>query len=195
MFKMSESNKLKLAEGTYILVVLFMISFIFMDTEKINFGYKSKSESKSIMASSNQISLQYKKYYNDQFGFSVDYPSDFSVQRDNDNKSGVSFYSTDNLIRITAYGVNNTPYETTEMLLKKDLSIIDGNLKDKTLNKDWYELSWVNNGTIYYRKVIVGTEAFNSLIISYPSNVSPINKSILEHLILSFKPGNLETVH
>lgn len=195
MNSMSDKNKLKLAEAMYILVIVYMVCLVVSDSLRYgNIKNHIDNSSKSVL-NNIQASEQFNTYNNLKYGFKIDYPRDFVMLSDDMNGSGASFLSKDKLIKLTVYGFNNVPYEPIEMLYKKDLSVIDGDVKHKYINKQWYEITWIKNHIVYYRKVYVGTEALNSIIFSYPENSLKINNSILDNLLKSFKPGNLESSH
>lgn len=195
MNSISDKNKLKLAKAMYTLVVAVMVYLVATDSLDDSYIKKdSKISAKSVMSNLQNLQ-QFKTYNNLKYGFKIDYPSNFVMLSEDMYGSGASFLSEDKKTKLIAYGSDNVPYEPTEMLYKKDLSVIDGEVKHKALHKDWYEISWIKNKVIYYRKVNVGTEALNSIIFSYPEFRSSMYNSVLEHLILSYKNGDLDSAH
>lgn len=195
MNSISDKNKLKLAKAMYILVVAVMLYLAATDSLRNSFIKKDKDNSAHPVLSNLQAPMQFKMYSNLKYGFKIDYPSDFEMHLEEMYGSGASFLAKDKQTKLTVYGSDNVPYEPIEMLYKKDLSVIDGEVKLKSLSKQWYEISWIKNHVIYYRKVAVGTEALNSIIFSYPESSSSKYNSMLEHLLSSYKHGDLDSAH
>lgn len=177
---------------TSIIGILFLISGYSNGKEIID----SEELTNVVSASANlRVEPQYMTYVNARYGFSLSYPNSLIKVSEADNGDGAKFISQDKKAILTVYGSNNVPYEHPEMLFKKDMSMIQGNVKLKTQDNNGYSILWINNGIANYRRVNVGMGSMNSIIFQYPEDQGGIYDPLIEYFNKSFKPGNLLDTH
>lgn len=133
----------------------------------------------------------YKTYYNEKFGFSIDFPNNFTKAEGNKDRNGAKFYSIDRNTILTVYGMNNTHRENPEVLFRTDLSVIKGNITYNAIRGNSYAISWTDNNMIYHRRVEAGLGCMNIFMLQYPVNQASTYNAILDDINRSFKTGNL----
>lgn len=103
------------------------------------------------------------------------------------NGDGAKFYN--GKFDITAYGGNTNIVndgETIEKYYQEDIDSISAKIAYKRLTKDWYAISYEENGRITYKKFFFGESVFNAFIISYPANEQEKYGSITTHISNAF---------
>lgn len=143
-------------------------------------------------ASEQQVS--YKQYDNNRFGFSIEYPIDFTVKVDPANNDGCIFQSSDGKVELTVSGINNVLNDTAISEYNKLLSQHSDATYKKQEN-NWFEVSWVDGNNIIYEKNVIGTGSMNTFVIKYPSSQKDNYSAIVSHLISTFKTPGVDSAH
>ncbi|MBP3887590.1 MAG: hypothetical protein J6F30_08055, partial [Cellulosilyticum sp.] len=130
--------------------------------------------------------INYIAYTNDRFGFSIEYPEDFTEQTESDNGDGIILKNSTQQAELIVSGRVRTDSDSIESQYQSELNL--HNSIDYKLCKDnWFVLSWIEGDTEYYRKVIVGRDLICSFEISYPTKDGDNYDKIIEHLLNSFE--------
>lgn len=137
----------------------------------------------------------YREYYNSRYGFSVDYPGNYIRRKPPTNGDGQKFVSPNGKVDITVFGGNNISDSTIKDEYNALLNENAGSVGYKALSDDWFVVSWIDNGTIYYQKTFLGSGCENTLLLAYPEDVKDQASPIVENMEASFKPGDLEECH
>ena len=137
----------------------------------------------------------YWNYYNSRYGFNVNYPSYFSRANPPINGDGQQFYSPDEKIEITVYGCNVYDETTIEDEYNNLLNEITDGVSFNKLADEWFVVSWIDEGFIYYQKTFSGEGSQNTLIARYQEEIKEEGNHIVEKMEASFKPGNLDDCH
>jgi hypothetical protein len=132
----------------------------------------------------------YNTYTNGRYGFTIDYPNQFDIGMPPANGDGLHFTSKDGKAELVAYGSNNVMDETAKSLYEAELADIK-NVSYKFFKDNWFVLSWIENGTVYYERTIVGAGSMNSFIFSCPEEQLDQYYDVIEHISKSFKKGNI----
>lgn len=117
-------------------------------------------------------SVEWEKYINSKFGFSVNYPPDWPIGEESDNGDGINLYVGNPDVQILAFAslyleeVSN-PYESAEnngfdiqritLDNGKSADLIIGKLDEKV----YYELVFIGNDVIYNVKAEVSKSFFD----------------------------------
>ena len=133
----------------------------------------------------------YNNYINGRYGFSIDYPNQFDIGVPPANGDGLRFISKDGKSVLIAAGTNNAMDENAEDLYNEQLSRIKV-ISYKFFKDNWFVLSWVEDGTVNYTRVIVGTGSINCFWFTCPENQLDQYYDIIENVSKSFKKGNIE---
>lgn len=136
----------------------------------------------------------YLTYYNERYGFSTKYPANFIPGPLPTNGDGRSFYSPDGLEEITVFGSNYT-FQTIDDAVKFEIENIGVDLSYKYIHDNWFVISYIKDGYIYYVKEYVGKGSTNTLLIRYPISLKEKYSRLIPILVSSFKPGNLDIFH
>ncbi|PLS17482.1 hypothetical protein CVD28_13120 [Bacillus sp. M6-12] len=131
--------------------------------------------------------MAYSSYTNGRFGFSMQYPTGLAMDPPPTNGDGARFYNED--FEVTAFAGHSNVIsegETIESYYQDDINSIPVEIAYKRLAKDWYVLSYKENGRIYYKKVYFGQVAFNTFIISYSESMQETYGPVTEHIAKTF---------
>lgn len=160
---------------------------------------ESKGSDSKVESSKEAAAVEYKKYQNKRYGFSIEYPAFFKDKDVPINGDGKSFVSDDGTVNFTVSGSNNTlnlgdAYSPEQYLNEMLLPA----LKNVTLKvqKDNYVLvSWKDGEKIGYTKAVVGKGSVNQYTIKYPASKKAEFDSIIEHLNNTFKTPTVDEFH
>lgn len=133
----------------------------------------------------------YNTYINGRYGFSVDYPNNFEIGTPPANGDGLHFTSKDGKATLTAYGSNNVMDETAKSLYNQEVAGIK-EISYQFFKDNWFVLSWIDNGTVYYTRTMVGPGSINSFEFTCPKDQLDQYYDAIEHISKSFKKGNIE---
>ena len=129
----------------------------------------------------------YKRYKNDRYGFSIDFPENFVANKPPVNGDGLSFTSPDSRTVLSLSGGNNSGIK-----LKEYLQIASrGKNVNSVSGDDWFVVNWKENGNITYCKMFVGSSSHNSFTITYPEDQKKAYDAIVSNLESTFKPGDI----
>lgn len=156
---------------SFIIIILLLTVF---------FGYYYIS-----YANDNSV-IKYKTYKNERFGFSINYP-DFLVEDiPPTNDDGLLFKSIDGTEELVVFGYNNIENKGLKETYDEEIILIN-DIKYKSIGDNWYVISWEEDGSIYYKKVVVGEKSTNVFSYKYPSNKKNFFDEIIKEGIRSFK--------
>jgi hypothetical protein len=136
-------------------------------------------------------SMEYSSYTNPRFGFSIAYPSLFTVERTPENGDGIEYKSKDGSTSLTAYGGNTTPGSSTKSMYESALHDIAVRPTYSRVATSWFVLSWEQEGKIYYKKVFVGPGSYDGFIFSYPVGQKDEYEDVTNAISKSFHPGDV----
>jgi len=162
-------------------VIIFINSFILTFTLNVILSLNCYSQSD-----------KYVEYYNNRFGFSFLYPNTFNTAEAPTNGDGQEFTSQDGQFYLISFGGNDNSfdYKSIKERYSEDLLLYD-EITYKKLFSDYYVLSGINKGEIFYIKKYVGEACINIIEMRYPI----INKNDFNDIVTtiskSFKSGNL----
>lgn len=133
----------------------------------------------------------FKEYFNDRFGFSVDYPADFKEQPPPENNDGQEFRSIDEKVQELAWGEYNDILDNVKtvsqhqafdkQMLAKDRWTVTYQPK----GSNWYVLSGKKGQRIMYQRTIVGPSVVQTVRLEYPANLQSDYASIVERIARS----------
>ncbi|MDF2891789.1 MAG: hypothetical protein K0R80_2156 [Clostridia bacterium] len=133
----------------------------------------------------------YNTYANGRYGFTIDYPNQFGIGIPPQNGDGLEFISRDGKAGLVASGRNNVMDENAKDMYEAEVASIN-NISYKFQKDNWFVLSWIDNKTVYYARVIVGEGSINTFMFSCPEEQLDQYYDIIEHISKSFKKGNIE---
>lgn len=147
-----------------------------------------------------QQEIKYKNYFNQRFGFSVDYPYEILIPQgesgSGDGQTFVSKKNPENMLAAYRDFLDNMDPEinfTLETGFKKEVNECakkdsKRQLTYKKLGKDFYVLSGHKpGGIIFYQKSILVDGALCTCIIEYKEADKAVFNKISEHIFKSFK--------
>lgn len=154
-------------------------------------GNNIKDIGSSVSTVSTEQTTGYRYYYNQRFGFSLEYPNDFKRDEGSNDNNGSKFYSPDRNAILTVYGLNNTHRENPEVLYRTDLSVIKGTITYNVLQGNSYMISWTDNNNTFYRRVEAGLGCINVFMFQCPVSQTNMYNTTFDYINRSFKTGNL----
>lgn len=159
------------------------------DEEKIKIKEREmKSYKKEVNEKVNNV--VYKKYINNRYGFSIDYPDFLTKVSYSENGDGIHLTNKNEDVILGVSGRNNVLYDTVESEYKETLRRYS-NITYKKVFKNGFVVSGIENGNIFYINEVIGEGAINSFYIEYPRSREKEFDSIVKRIYKSFKTGNL----
>lgn len=131
--------------------------------------------------------IEYDKYVNPRFGFSVLYPVFLTSKFESDNNDGCAFSNNENckMIASAEYNVLDYSLEELENVYKKD---IDGSISYSKKKDNWFVLSGINfEGNIYYLKVVLDRNIEYVIEFIYPKKHKELFDEVIKVVINSLK--------
>lgn len=132
----------------------------------------------------------YARYHNARFDYGISYPQQIlTPQPESDNGDGRRFVSADGQVILTVYGAHNVLDTSIKdaWRMQLDQRSASGCPASYQRAKDnWFVLSGVCQGTIYYQKTILADEQFKSFRFEYPQKRKSEFDGVLKRIAQSF---------
>ncbi|WP_428909761.1 hypothetical protein [Niallia sp. Krafla_26] len=132
----------------------------------------------------------FKTYNNARFGFSVEYPTSFTMGEPPTNDDGRSF--TNGEFTMVAYGSHiNTveDNETIEDYYHRALASSPSPIAYQRLGDNWYIVSYIDGFNIHYEKAMINNDVIYTLQMKYPTGQKDKYDKIVTRISNSFKAG------
>lgn len=137
--------------------------------------------------------VMYYRYYNERYGFEFFYPGYLIKSNPPENGDGQEFSSKEGL-EIFAYGSNEI--EISGKTLKEMFEDVKSNHEKIYLNKlgeNYFIVSGIDKGKLFWTKTYAGKRYTNTLYISYPVEMKrKYDSEIMGYAADTFKPGILD---
>jgi hypothetical protein len=134
---------------------------------------------------------KFETYSNERFFFSIDYPSDLlKIEPPPENDDGRTFVSSDGQVEMLVWGQHNVQQQTLDERYAVDLKGFTEKPAYMVLKRDWFVLSGMKNGKIFYEKTLVrrkGGDVFFTFTITYPPSQKSKFDAIVKRIADSFK--------
>ena len=126
---------------------------------------------------------RYIAYANQRFGYAIEMPAGFQQKSTSDNGDGATFVSNDGAAELAVWGGYNIE-ESSARRVRWTIQDMGPGAKIalKTVKSDWYVLSWLDNGIIYYEKMIFSSEIVCGFRLSYSLSQKQSYDAIVVHL-------------
>jgi hypothetical protein len=129
----------------------------------------------------------YERYLNIGYGYTVKYPKDvFRIDKQLDDQSGITLLSKSNDADVSVRAVNNTD-NTTLKYEYENLQSPDDKFKVIYEGEQWFEISGVRNGEVYYIKKILKNNVYYTLEIEYPEAKKEVYAPVVNTIAQSFE--------
>ena len=139
--------------------------------------------SKDVSKRNDWIGVSYSTYYNNRFGYKIDYPSVLNITNVPDNDDGRTFSYGG--LTITVFGMYNASFSSVQEQFKMNQKPTD---TYKVVKNNWYVRSGRNsNGYIYYEKSILKNDIWYTVILEYPESMKEELDDIVTKVVNSFK--------
>ncbi len=132
----------------------------------------------------------WKRYRNDRFGVSADYPADWTMGPEPANDDGRQFFSPDAQASLTISGMFAVDGRAEEMAEKA--RPLDGeNVTYSAKGANWLALSGTRGDKIFYRKSLLScrNQVWNDVEIEYAAEDKSKYDALVAHVAASLKPG------
>ncbi|MGL4848058.1 MAG: hypothetical protein ACRC28_03890 [Clostridium sp.] len=130
------------------------------------------------------------KYENERFGFSGVYPKFLTEKFGSENGDGIILKDKNNEVTLIMSGINNILEESPKVLLENGKK--NKNILYEEEGKDFYKLSWEEEGIVKYDYRKVGSKSIQGILIEYPKSREKEFEKVIEKINENFKTGNLE---
>lgn len=135
-------------------------------------------------------SVEHEVYYNQQYHYSVEYPSFLIPQGESDNGDGQRFISEDNSVQLLVYRDYKNDYLTGGELytlkeaFQEDLKTIEG-VFNKRIEDNYYIIEYKTDETIYTYYAQLHRNNYYNILFQYSEEDKKMMKNIIEHVIES----------
>lgn len=127
--------------------------------------------------------VSYMTYFNDRFGYRIDYPSLLKVTKKADNNDGCTFSYGG--LTITVFGVYNALFKSVNEQYQEDRKPTD---TYKVVKSDWFVRSGVDGkGYIYYQKSMLKNDIWYTVLLEYPKSMKEELDEVVTRVVNSFK--------
>ena len=134
---------------------------------------------------------KFSTYSNERFFFSIDYPDALKMQPPPDNDDGRTFLSDDGKVEVRVWGQYNAETKTLDERYLLDLKGFTEKPSYMVLKRDWYVLSGMKEGNIFYEKTLIrrrgDTDIFFTFTVTYPPAMKAKFDPIVKRMADSFK--------
>lgn len=138
-----------------------------------------------------QKTANYDTYCNPRFEYCVSYPVDVLIpQAIAANGDGRKFVSKDNEVEMLVYGTENGLDQTLAGLYAEESKSIPSESRAityKLKKNNWFVVSGIKSGRVFYRKTIFRNDQFLTFSIEYPPEQRIRFDSITAKIAASFK--------
>lgn len=147
---------------------------------------KQNDESKEEKGTLNETAkeINYKKYSNQRFGFSIEYPDYLKVIVDPENGDGIQVGNED--LKLTVSGGYNVLNETPDSMEKELINGKD-NISYKEKGKDFFVASWIEGDTVIYQYKKIGKNMIQGFVLEYNKSKIKEFDPIVNRIYKSFK--------
>lgn len=133
--------------------------------------------------SSSWSGISYKTYYNDRFGYRIDYPSVMSIKDKPGNDDGRTFLYGG--LTITVFGSYNALFTSVQEQFIENCKPTD---TYKMVKNKWYVCSGIDSkGFVYYEKSILKNDIWYTVILEYPKSMKEELDEVVTKVVNSFK--------
>lgn len=133
----------------------------------------------------------YRTYHNARFDYSISYPVNVLIpQGESVNGDGQRFSSKDGRAEMLVYGSNNSLDQSLRQVFEAEISRTEHPNRTVTyqvLRQDWFVVSGVENGRVFYRKTLLRSGVFKTFRIEYDESQKRTFDSITTAIARSFK--------
>jgi len=128
----------------------------------------------------------YERYINIGFGYTVKYPKDvFRIDKQFDDQSGITLVSANDDADMSVKAANNM-FNTTLKYEYENLQSPDDKFKVIYEGEQWFEISGVRNGEVYYIKKMLKNNVYYTLEIEYPEAKKDTYGPVVNEISKSF---------
>ena len=135
----------------------------------------------------------YQTYTNTRYGFTVEYPTTFTVGQAPTNNDGRNFYNEE--FTMVAYGSHTNiieQNETIETYYNRALGNASGPVAYKRLGNNWYAISYTTGSNIVYEKSIINDGVIFTLNMTYPSSQKTKYDEMVTRVAKTFTAGEID---
>lgn len=140
----------------------------------------------------NAQKISYRTYQNARFDYSISYPVDILFpQGESANGDGQKFLSKDGQTEMLVYGSNNSLDQTLRQVYEQETNPSQEHasrvITYHVLRADWFVVSGVENGRVFYQKTMLKASVFKTFRIDYSETQKGKFDSITAAIARSFK--------
>jgi hypothetical protein len=134
----------------------------------------------------------YHTYHNARFDFSISYPAEVLIpQGESENHDGQKFRSRDGHAEMLVYGSHNALNQTLRQLYSEETNPLADHphrtVSYKTLKTNWFVVSGIEDGKVFYQKTILTKGIFKTFHIEYDERQKDLFDSLTAQMVRSFR--------
>jgi len=127
------------------------------------------------------------RYVNAKYGYAIAYPKAFSPQGEADAGDGQVFLAPGGQGEMRVYAAYNVLGASFRQRYQESLKALGGKPLYTLLREDWYVVSGLVGGKIYYEKTLLRRDAFFTVAFTYDPAARALFESIIGRVIKSFE--------
>jgi hypothetical protein len=126
-------------------------------------------------------------YVNPRFGFQMSYPPELVASPEPENGDGREFHTRDKTFSVAAFG-HYLVDTTLEACWQEDLKQYGDRITYKKKARDWFVVSGVKDGKVFYHKFSVMGDSCAELLFSYPQDKASQYDPWVERIVKGYVP-------
>ena len=127
------------------------------------------------------------RYSNAKYGYSIEYPLVFAPQGEADAGDGQVFLAPDGQGEMRVFAAYNVLETSFQDRYRQSLAAVGGKPLYTLLREDWFVVSGLVDGKIYYEKTLARRQAFYTVAFTYDPAARALFESIVGRVIRSLQ--------
>ena len=128
---------------------------------------------------------RFSTYNNERFAYSIEYPSELlKMQPPPENGDGREFDSDDSSIKMRVWGNFNSLLWSWKQWYESDLKDFGSKPTYTVWNKDWYVISGVKEGRVFYQKTMRRTRKDIDILFTFTIEYPASDRSKLDPIVM-----------
>lgn len=134
----------------------------------------------------------YKTYYNQRFGYRIDYPTNLRPQPEADNGDGRRFASADGQTVLSAYAGYNAldgGLAADRIIARQSWQKKHASITLDQLTRTGYVLSGQVKDQIFYERTVLKSNTLTTFVWEYPAARKTAMDAVIQHTIRTLQPS------
>ena len=126
-------------------------------------------------------------YVNQKYGYGIACPATFAPQGESDAGDGQVFLAPKDAGEIRVYAAYNVMNSTLDQRYKESAAMVGGKPQYSVRKKDWFVVSGMMDGKIYYEKTLLQKDVFYTVSFTYSPEAKEMFAPVVDAVVKSLK--------